>query len=394
MEFVKHDQHESFDSVLQNAKGTRLLVLRENSVDLYISANLGVHRILQFGVTAGAAAISPSGQFISFISADTLSTYSIATREKTDVVLPDVCDVVSVNNAGEAVATANRFIDGTAYKVVGSNVSTINIGNLTGRKFLVNGTVLKVADAKRYGPVGSLVTATDLILGYYAGDYVVIADGKVIGPSTTYDFAERIYESFDCGRYIVVRLATKYAAVKKLDMTKVEIPQSDLVPMVAPWRIAIGPTLKAYTGDQLVITQGSGSLTISGPDAFLSKYIYVTINKTKFPVSFVNGSATITTDILASAVVQVYLSQQFSEVSTSAFANATQFITSRNAITVTGYDVRSDNALMAVQALPGVRVPVAIAGNYMYGDPSPIMTARTFATQRQAVSVSSYTENQ
>lgn len=394
MEFVKHEQHRAFNSVLQNANGTRLLVLRETTVEVYVVANLSVSRILSFGAAPSAASISPNGQYISFVNGLTLTTYTIATQTRVDVQLPDYCDVCSTNDLGETVLTAQRFIDGTAYKVVGSVVSTINIGNLTGRKFIANGSTLKVADAKRYGTVGTMVTATDLIVGFYQGDYVVVADGKVIGQTATFDFAERIYESFDCGRYIVVRLATKYSAVKKADMTKADIPQSDLVPMVAPPRIAIGPTLKAHTGEQLTITQGSGNLTIAGPDAFLSKFKFVTINATKYPVSFVAGSSTITTDILASAVVQLYLNTQENNALTSGFANASKFAIVRTPITESVYSVRSDNALMGVQTLAAKRTPVTSPANYVYGDISPLMTARTLDVQRQKVSVAAYVENQ
>jgi hypothetical protein len=393
MEFVKHEQHRAFNTVLQSAKGTRLLVLRETTVEVYVVANLSVSRILSFGAAPSAASISPNGQYISFVNGLTLTTYTIATKTRVDVQLPDYCDLCSTNDLGETVLTAQRFIDGTAYKVVGSVLSTINIGNLTGRKFIANGSTLRVSDEKRYGTVGSMVTATDLIIGMYH-THTVVADGKVIGPSTTFDFAERIYESFDCGRYVVVRLATKYAAVKKADTTKADIPQSDLATMVVPTRIAIGPTLKAYTGEQLTITQGSGSLTISGPDAFLSKFKFVTINSTKFPVSFVAGSVTITTAILASAVVQLYLNTQESNALTSGFANATQLIISRKIVTVPNYVTRTDNPLMGLQPpLAPTRKIVAITG-YDYGDKFSLMTARAVAVTRQKIAVTSYDENQ
>lgn len=393
MEFVKHEQHTAFGSVLQNDNGTRLVVLRENTVDLYLAENLSVNRALRFGAAATAASISPSGQFIAFVNGLTLSTFNIGTRVRVDVEIPEICDVCSVSDSGETVLTAQRFIDGTAYKVVGSVVSKINIGALTGRKFLVNGATLKVADAKRYGPVGTMVAATDLIMGFYQGDYVVGADGKVIGPTKTFNFAERIYESYNCGRYIVVRLATKYSAVKKADMTRVEIPQSELFPLLAPERLAVGPTLKAYTGDQLTITQNDGTLTIAGPDAFLAKFRFVTINATKFPVSFVNGSATVTTAILKADVKQLFLSTKENDALTAGFANATKFNISRTVVSFVGYDARSDNPLMAIQELPATRKPVSFT-EYNYGDKFVLMTTRSLDVQRQSVSLTSFVENQ
>jgi hypothetical protein len=378
--------------MLQNAKGTRLLLVRESTVDLLQLINQRLHRTLRFPIAASAAAISPSGQWIAFVSGLLLTRYFLGTQTQTQTTLPDYTDVLTVNDNGDCALTAQRFIDGTVYKVTGSNVTTQKLDPLFGRKFLwLNGSNLRIADATRYGTPGSLVAAPALVLGYFDG-WAVLENGKVIGPTATYDFAAPISEAYDCGKYVVVRLADKYSAVKKADATKQDIPQSDIHPVKQPRRIAVAAGLKTHTGIQLALVQGDGKLTLSGPVAFLKKFFFVTINDKKFPIDGSTGSVDITTAILTTEVKQLFLSDSEFNGSTAALLTATTLNPVRYPLTLSQYLARADNPLMGTQDLGAKRNVVTAPTEYQYGSTSAIMSARTLETKRSALSVSEYIE--
>lgn len=392
MEFVRHSTHSVFDSMLQNAKGTRLLLVRESTVDLLQLINQRLHRTLRFPTAVSAAAISPSGQWIAFVSGLILTRYNLGTQTQTQTTLPAYLDTLSINDNGDCALTAQRFIDGTVYKVTGSNVTEQKVDPLFGRKFLwLNGSVLKIADSSRYGTPGSLVAAPALVHGYFDG-WAVMENGKVIGPTATYDFAATISEAHDCGKYIVVRLADKYAAVKKADATLQAIPQSDLWPLIQPRRVAVGGSLKTHTGIQLTLVQGDGKLTLSGPATFLKKFFFVTVNDKKFQINGSSGSVEITTAILATEVKQLFLSDSEFNGNASALFTATTLNPIRTPVTISQYLARADNPLMGAQVLGAKRTAIVAPTEYLYGETSPLMLARTLETARRPISISEYIE--
>lgn len=392
MEFVRHSTHSVFDSMLQNAKGTRFLLVRETTVDLLQLINLRIHRTMRFSNAASAASISPSGNWLAFVSGKNLTRFNIATQTQTELQLPDFLDVLSVNDSGDCALTAQRFNDGTVYKVTGSSVAKQTLDPLFGRKFLsLVGSTLKIADASRYGMPGSLTAAPAMVMGYFAG-WAVLENGKVIGPTLTYDFAQTISAAYDCGKYIVVRLADKYSAVKKADATKQDIPQSDLYAVVQPRRNVVGANLKTTTGLQFTIVQGDGKLTLSGPVSYLKNVFFVTINNTKFAVDGSTGSMDIVTGILATEIKQVYFSESEFNGNASGFYSATSLNAIRNPLVLSEYVFPSDNQLMAAQDLGAQRSVVAAPTEYQYGDPSPFMLTTTLNPVRSPISISSYLE--
>lgn len=391
MEFIKHSQQPTFRALVHSADGTRIVALTESSVDLYLFANLAVHQVFSFKRVAEAIAISPSGRYVVGVLGTTAFVFDWQTQTLKSVGLASYCDTVVVNDAGEFFVLRQKSIDGTIYKVSDSETTVLNAGPLYGKKAIGSTNPLKVSDANRYGVPGALTTVTDLIIGFHE-NFVVVADGKVIGPSSTHNFAERIYASYDCGLYIVVRLISKYAAVKKSTMAVSDLPQSDLTPTLVPKSIAVGTSLRAHTGEQLTIVQGAGTLQINGPANWLAKFVVLTINTTTFDVVFVDGSVTVITDILATAVVQLYFGTNAFEFPTEMLAFATVLVTAGEKVLPDTYGFVTTNGL-AGSAVPSmVSEEVLAPTEYLYLNRTPFLDARTLLVQGVKVAVTSYVE--
>lgn len=393
MEFIKRSTQLPFREIAQNAKGDVIAVLDITpKVRIFRLINQGMVKLAEFSSFPFAISVSPSGQYVAYTTGTTAVLFNTYTKQTVNTNIGAYCDLVSVNDAGEILLLRQESNDGAAIKVVGSTVSQVALGPLAGNKFIINGTVVKVADAKRYGVPGALVTATDLIIGFY-GDHVVVADGKVIGPSSTADIGERILESTNCGRYIVVRTATKYVAVHKVSMSKSTLTATSLLPVLVPRKIAVGPTLKAHTGEQVTVTQGEGTLTISGPVAWIGKFISVTVNATKFDVAFVDGSVTLTTAILETAVTQLYFSDSEFSMQTEVLAYAPTLFATKSVIAPTEYGFVSGNDLVASLNPSKVGVKIDAPTQYIVMDRTPLMDARTLLSAQRAIAISSYEEN-
>lgn len=393
MELIKHSTQLPFREIAQNAKGDVVVALG-NLPKIYVFRliNQSLVKVAEFTGYPFAISVSDSGRYIAYPSASVIVLYDTHTKQSTNVTLPIYADVISVNDAGEIVAMANSSIDGQAYKIVGSVVTPISFGALTGRKQIWHGATTKVADAKRYGTPGSLATATDLIIGFY-GTHTVVADGKVIGPSSTLDVGEPILESALCGRYIVVRTPTKYVSINKATMVNSTLTKTTLVPVTVPRRIAVGPTFKAHTGEQVTVTQGSGTLTIAGPAAWIEKFKTITINSTLFNVSFFGGEVTITTDILKTAITQIYFSDSEFENTTETLAYAVEVVSSKTPVSFTDYGYVSTNAL-AANTNPSTQSTPPVPTEYIYLNRNALMDARTLLAEQISVAITSYREQE
>lgn len=391
MEFLKHSQQTKFSMTAQSADGFRIATLTPTAIEMFQFANLELSKVdAMRNVYATTIAISPSGRYVLLVTGVGAYVYEWVTKLSRPIAFPSFCDVAAINDAGEVFAMRQKSIDGIVFKVTATESTTLNFGPLYGTKRLVAGTTLKVSDATRYGTLGALTAATGLIVGFF-GDFVVTADGKVKGPVSTYDFAEQIFEATDCGKFVVVRLAQKYKAIKKSNMAVSEMPQSYVAPIPAPKVIAIGTSLKAHTGEQLAIVQGDGTLTISGPAAWLSKYVQLVINDTQFFVSFVAGSVTITTNILKTAIKQIYLSLSEFDAPTETLAFSPVLLSVKSVVAFDNYSFFAGNALAGSLNPDRVSVKVGIT-EYKYLNRTPLMDARTLLTETNKVAFTSYIE--
>lgn len=393
MELIKHSTQLPFREIAQNAKGDLIVALgTQPKIYVFRLINQSLVKVAEFTGYPFAISVSDSGRYIAYPSASSVVRYDTNTKESVAISLPIYADVISVNDAGEIVAMANSSIDGQAYKIVGSVVTPISFGALTGSKQIWHGATTKVADAKRYGTPGSLATATDLIIGFY-GTHTVVADGKVIGPSSTLDVGEPILESALCGRYIVVRTPTKYVSINKATMVKTTLGKTTLVPVTVPRRIAVGPTFKAHTGEQVTVTQGDGTLTIAGPVAWIEKFRVVTINTTSFNVSFFGGEVTITTDILKSAITQIYFRDSEFENATETLAYAVAVQAAPTPVVPTEYGYVSTNDL-AANTNPSKQSTPTVPTEYIYLNRNALMDARTLLAAQISIAITSYREQE